>query len=186
MAYRIYTKTGDKGQTALIGGRKVSKAHGRIEAYGTVDELNAFLGLARDQIINQGSRAALLEIQNRLFVIGSTLATETEKETKMELPSLEPGDISFLETAIDTMDEKLPPMRNFILPGGSTAISTLHIARTVCRRAERNIVALREQGENLEELVLIYLNRLSDYLFMLARYTAMEAGIEEIPWRSHR
>ncbi|WP_018627830.1 cob(I)yrinic acid a,c-diamide adenosyltransferase [Niabella aurantiaca] len=182
MTFRIYTKTGDKGKTALIGGTRVSKAHLRIEAYGNVDELNSCIGLCGDMQANPAAASLLQEIQDRLFTIGAVLAQDPDKQTKMQLPDLRPEDIGFLETAIDRMTAELPEMKSFILPGGSVAISSLHIARCVCRRAERSCVRLQEE-EPVDAIVIQYLNRLSDYLFILARYTGFLAGIADRPWR---
>ena len=184
MAMKIYTKTGDKGNTSLIGGTKVPKSHLRIEAYGTVDELNSYIGLSRDLITDEPSRNLLLEIQDRLFTIGSSLACDPDKEPKLKIPDLKPEDVSLLEQEIDSMDTKLPVMKSFVLPGGHQALSTLHIARCVCRRAERCCVRLELEGQEVESLVLIYLNRLSDYLFVLARYIGHLMYIPEIPWRA--
>lgn len=183
MAMKIYTKTGDKGTTSLIGGTKVSKAHLRIEAYGTVDELNSYIGLCRDHITDTDSRAVLLETQDRLFTVGSALACDPEKETKLKIPDLHEADIVLLEKAIDQMHEVLPPMKSFILPGGLIAASHLHIARCVCRRAERQVVRLSEESHEVELIIQRYLNRLSDYLFVLARYVAFLVKAEEIPWK---
>lgn len=179
---KIYTKTGDKGETSLIGGTRVSKAHLRIDAYGTVDELNSYIGLLKDQEANTKRTAFLQEIQDRLFTIGASLAADPEK-SKMKIPDLIASDIELLEKEIDSMNETLPMMRNFILPGGHTAISFGHIARCVCRRAERLVIALSEQ-EFVAELVIQYLNRLSDYLFTLCRKMHQELDIEEIPWKA--
>ena len=179
---KIYTKTGDAGQTGLIGGTRVSKADLRIEAYGTVDELNSYIGLVRDQPVNEKRQAILLEIQDRLFTIGSSLAADPEK-SKMKIPDLHAGDIALLEQEIDTMTSTLPELRSFILPGGHTAISFGHVARCVCRRAERLCIALQER-EFVAELVGKYLNRLSDYLFTLCRAMHQDLQIEETPWRA--
>jgi cob(I)alamin adenosyltransferase len=183
MAQKIYTKTGDKGTTSLIGGTKVSKSNRRIEAYGTVDELNSFTGLCRDQLKNQSIDNILSEIQDRLFTIGSSLACDPEKEPKLKIPDLKEDDVALLEKEIDKMNEELPPMKSFILPGGHVAVSTLHVARSVCRRAERCIVRLQKKDTGVEPLIIKYLNRLSDYLFVLARFTAFKTGAEEIPWK---
>ncbi len=183
MVMKIYTKTGDKGSTSLIGGTKVSKAHLRIEAYGTVDELNSYIGLCRDHIKDADSRAVLLETQDRLFTVGSALACDPEKETKLKIPDLHEEDITLLEKAIDKMHEVLPPMKSFILPGGLIAASHLHVARCVCRRAERQVVRLSEESHEVEIIIQKYLNRLSDYLFVLARYVAFLEKAEEIPWK---
>lgn len=186
MAFRIYTKTGDKGETSLIGGTRVSKSSLRIEAYGTVDELNCYVGWAGDHQQEAEVTSLIREIQDRLFTIGSSLATDPEKEVKMKLPGLEKEDILALEKAIDRIDETVPPLRSFILPGGDGAVSVCHVARCVCRRAERLCVALTEQEETVPPLVIPYLNRLSDYLFMLARYTSFKLGVEEIPWKARK
>lgn len=183
MAFRIYTKTGDKGKTGLIGGTRVSKASPRIEAYGTIDELNSYLGWTADLQQEEHVIALLREIQDRLFTIGSSLACDPAKEIKMSLPDLREADIALLENAIDAINDKVPPMRSFILPGGSPAISVCHVARCICRRAERLCVGLLENDEMIGPLIIPYLNRLSDYLFMLARYTAHSSGTEEIPWK---
>jgi len=178
---KIYTKTGDKGTTALFGGKRVSKADLRIDTYGTVDELNAYIGLMRDQEINQKRKAMLIEIQDRLFTVGSILATEPGN-TKVKIPPLFDHDIAFLEKEIDAMDSELPPMKFFVLPGGHVSVSFCHVARTVCRRAERFVIRLNEH-EPVDALVIQYLNRLSDYLFVLARKMAHELNAEETPWR---
>jgi cob(I)alamin adenosyltransferase len=185
MAFRIYTKTGDKGKTGLIGGAKVPKSHLRIESYGTVDELNSQLGLVRDTITDTHSREVLLGIQYRLFTIGSMLATDPNKKTGITLPELKPEDVTLLEQEIDRMDATLEPMKFFIIPGGHTTVSTIHVARCVCRRAERLCVQLQENKIAAPAIVLQYLNRLSDYLFVLARYTGMQLGVTEIPWKPH-
>ncbi|UII29290.1 cob(I)yrinic acid a,c-diamide adenosyltransferase [Fulvivirga maritima] len=178
---KIYTKTGDKGQTALFGGKRVSKANLRIDSYGTVDELNSYIGLVRDQKVNELRKAFLIEIQDRLFTVGSILATEPGN-TKVKVPQLSGEDISSLEKEIDVMDTTLPPMRSFVLPGGDQAVSFCHVARCVCRRAERLVVALNEV-EPVDELVIQYLNRLSDYLFMLARKMSDDLHAEEVAWK---
>ncbi len=178
---KIYTKTGDKGTTALFGGKRVSKADLRIETYGTVDELNSYVGLVRDQPTNQNRKNILVEIQDRLFTIGSILATEPGN-TKVRIPFLIPEDITVLEKEIDAMDASLPPMKSFVLPGGHQSVSFCHVARTVCRRAERLVIALDAQ-EKIDALVIQYLNRLSDYLFMLSRKMSAELNAEEMPWK---
>jgi cob(I)alamin adenosyltransferase len=178
---KIYTKTGDKGQTSLIGGTRVPKHHIRIESYGTVDELNSFIGLIRDQQIDEHSRKILIEIQDRLFTIGSSLASDPEK-SKMKIPDLKDEDITLLEKEIDKMNETLPEMRSFVLPGGHTTVSYCHIARCVCRRAERATIHLSENSF-VAELVIKYLNRLSDYLFVLSRKFTHDLNAEEIPWK---
>ena len=178
---KIYTKTGDKGTTALLGGARVSKAHQRLEAYGTVDELNSYMGLLRDQEVNQSRRNLLKTIQDNLFVLGSNLATVPGKELQ-KVPVLVQEDVEALEQAIDLMEQELPPLKNFILPGGHQSVSFCHIARTVCRRAERNTVLLAE-GEEVPEIVIVYLNRLSDFLFVLARKMSQELKAEEVNWQ---
>jgi cob(I)alamin adenosyltransferase len=178
---KIYTKTGDKGTTSLFGGTRVSKAELRIDTYGTVDELNAFIGLLRDQDVNQSRKTILITIQDRLFTIGSILATEPGN-TKVKIPSIYEEDVTLLEKEMDKMDEVLPPMKFFVLPGGHPSVSFGHVARTVCRRAERLTIALNSQ-EPIEPLVIKYLNRLSDYLFVLCRMMAHELKIEETPWK---
>ena len=178
---KIYTKTGDEGTTSLFGGKRVSKSELRIDTYGTVDELNSWMGVLRDQEVNQKRKDVLIEIQDRLFTIGSILATEPEN-TKVKIPSLSENDVAFLEKGMDEMDALLQPMRFFVLPGGHTSISWGHVARTVCRRAERLVIALH-QHEKVEPLVIKYLNRLSDYLFVLCRMMTHELGVEETPWK---
>jgi cob(I)alamin adenosyltransferase len=179
---KIYTKTGDKGTTALFGGKRVSKADLRIDTYGTVDELNSWIGLVRDQPVNDSRKDLLTAIQEQLFTIGAILATEPGN-TKVKVPALVEADITALESAIDAMDAAVPPMRSFVLPGGHQSVSFCHVARTVCRRAERLTIALDAQ-ENVDTLVIKYLNRLSDYLFMLSRKMAAELNAEETPWRA--
>ena len=183
MGDKIYTKTGDKGSTALIGGTKVLKSHLRIEAYGTVDELNSYIGLCGDLIEEKNSRTLLKSIQDRLFTIGSSLACDPEKEPKMKLPDLRDEDVTALEKDIDSMNESLPVMRNFILPGGHPVVAHIHIARCICRRAERSVVRLLADNNEVESIIITYLNRLSDYLFVLARFIAKDLNAEEIAWR---
>jgi cob(I)alamin adenosyltransferase len=184
MSMKIYTKTGDKGTTSLIGGTKVPKSHLRIEAYGSIDELNSYLGLCRDMMEDEQTRKTILEIQDRLFTIGSSLACDPIKEPRMRIPDLRVEDISFLEKEIDRMDNLLPSMKSFILPGGHPVVSHLHIARCVCRRAERACVRLELESLEVEPLILQYLNRLSDYLFMLARYAGLLLKVEEMAWKA--
>jgi len=183
MALKIYTKTGDKGTTSLIGGTKVPKSHIRIEAYGTVDELNSYIGLCRDMLSDENSRAVLQEVQDRLFTIGSSLACDPIKEPKMRIPDLKEEDVTLLEKEIDKMNEAIPAMKSFILPGGHITVSHLHIARCVCRRAERCCVRLELESLEVEQVILKYLNRLSDYLFVLARFAAFQLNTREIPWK---
>ena len=179
---KIYTKTGDKGQTALIGGRRVSKADLRIDTYGTVDELNSWIGLVRDQAVNLERKELLKEIQDRLFTVGAELATDPEKAPKQSMPAIVPADVTLLEQAMDAMDADLPELRAFVLPGGHEAVSFCHLARTVCRRAERLVIMLNETSP-VDELVIQYLNRLSDYLFVLSRKMAQELNAEEVAWK---
>jgi len=180
---KIYTKTGDKGTTSLIGGTKVSKSHRRIEAYGTIDELNSFTGLCIDHLKANNIASVLVHVQDRLFTIGSALAADPQKNTKLKIPDLYEADVTLLEKEIDAMNETLPAMKSFVLPGGHVAVSTLHIARCVCRRAERCCVRLNKKGEPADPLIIKYLNRLSDYFFVLARYAAHKLEAEEIPWK---
>ena len=192
MAFKIYTKTGDKGETSLFGGARVPKSHVRVEAYGTVDELNSYIGLLTDLIETPQYKLILKEVQDRLFTIGSILATEPSK--LMKTPDLKNEDIQLLENEIDTMDAELPPLKNFILPGGHSTVSFCNIARTVCRRAERLVINLvlleKEEGQPInphnelgQTLSIQYLNRLSDYLFILGRKMAKDLGAEEILWK---
>jgi cob(I)alamin adenosyltransferase len=181
MSFKIYTKTGDKGETSLFGGARVPKSSLRIEAYGTVDELNSYLGLVRDHVPADlpGARQLLKDIQDRLFVIGANLASDPSKQ--MSVPDVREADIETLERAMDAMDAELPPLKNFILPGGHPAVSHGHVARCICRRTERLVVALHQE-EAVPEILIRYLNRLSDYLFVLSRKLAQHLGAEEIAW----
>ena len=185
---KIYTKTGDKGKTSLFGGTRVPKYNLRIEAYGTVDELNSFIGLIRDQKIDKHSFDVLVKIQNDLFTLGSMLATPKNKEKlkngkdRLNIPKIVEKDIVFLENEMDHLDKDLPPMTNFILPGGHTTVSYCHIARTVCRRAERITVNLSEE-EEINTITISYLNRLSDYLFVLARKLTIDNQAIEVAWK---
>lgn len=178
---KIYTRTGDQGLTSLIGGTRVPKSTLRIEAYGTVDELNSWVGLVRDQEVNQPHRALLKHVQDRLFTIGATLASDPER-SRMQLPDLLDTDVTELEQEMDRLNEALPELRHFILPGGHPAVSHAHVARCVCRRAERLSIGLREESF-VPDLVVQYLNRLSDYLFVLARWMAQALGAEEVTWQ---
>ena len=184
---KIYTKTGDTGTTALFGGTRVKKYNLRIESYGTVDELNSYIGLIKDQDISNINKSNLLQIQNELFTLGAMLATPPEKETlksgkqRLNIPKIDETSILSLENKIDKIDEELPQMTHFILPGGHQAVSFCHIARCVCRRAERLSVELNDQ-EKINTNIIIYLNRLSDYLFMLARKLSKDLLVEEIKW----
>lgn len=179
---KIYTKTGDTGQTSLWGGKRVTKSHIRIESYGTLDELNSHIGLVAAYPVNELRKTLLHRIMDRLFIIGSYLAADPDNEkVNASIPAFKQQDIDDLELAMDEMDTALPKMKYFILPGGSVEVAQAHIARTVCRRAERLVVALKDT-EEVEPMVLIYLNRLSDYLFVLARKTGEEQSVAEIPW----
>lgn len=181
MAFKIYTKTGDKGQTSLIGGTRFPKHHIRIEAYGTVDELNSHVGLLRDVIEDTETNGLLVAIQDRLFTMGSHLAADPDKN-KMTLPQLFESDILDLEKAIDKIDGLVPEMKSFVLPGGHVFVSYCHIARCVCRRAERAVLRLAE-NEKVDEIHYKYLNRLSDYLFMLSRWLTAHLNATETPWK---
>lgn len=176
---KIYTKTGDDGMTSLYGGTRLPKHNIRIEAYGTVDELNAWIGLLRDELPLGTQYHALKEIQDRLFTIGAHLASDPDKE--MPTPDISAMDINFLENGIDEMTEKLPPLKHFVLPGGHRRVSESHITRTVCRRAERRVTALNIE-QSVEPLIIVYLNRLSDYLFVLSRWIAKEVDADEVKW----
>lgn len=178
---KIYTKTGDEGETALIGGTRVPKSDLRIETYGTVDELNSYIGLVRDQMVNAGRQHVLVEIQDRLFTMGSSLASDPTKSTR-QIPDLLDSDIALLEREMDAMDAELPELRMFVLPGGHSSVSHCHVARCVCRRAERLVIRLGE-ASYVDSLIVKYLNRLSDYLFVLSRMMAQELEAEQIPWR---
>lgn len=184
---KIYTKTGDNGTTALFGGTRVAKHHIRIESYGTIDELNSWLGLIRDQEIDVHSKKILALVQDKLFTVGAILATDPEKailksgKERLNIPKIEADDIELLEKEMDAMEAKLPQMTHFILPGGHTTVSYCHIARTVCRRAER-MASLLNENEPFDVRVLMYVNRLSDYLFVLARKLSLDLKAEEIKW----
>ncbi len=182
MASKIYTKTGDLGKTSLIGGTKVPKSDIRIETYGTVDELNSHIGLVSDYLNNIQIKIFLKEIQDRLFTIGSSLACDPDKEPMMKIPDLKEEDVYVLEREIDRMNDELPVMKNFILPGGHPAVSAAHITRCVCRRAERWCVNMQEHEVFVDPLIIRYLNRLSDYLFVLARYIGHILKVAEIVW----
>ena len=184
---KVYTKTGDTGTTALFGGTRVPKDHARIESYGTVDELNSYIGLIRDQEINQHFKDILIEIQDRLFTVGAILATPPEKEVlkngqkRLQNLGIIESDVELLEKEIDTMEDSLPQMTHFVLPGGHTTVSYCHIARCVCRRAERLAVHL-SHNEPVADIAIKYLNRLSDYLFVLARKLSQELNADEVKW----
>lgn len=183
MALKIYTKTGDLGKTSLIGGTKVPKSHLRIETYGTVDELNSYIGLVSDLVEDIPSKIILKEIQDRLFTVGSSLACDPDKEPLMKIPDLKEEDIVLLENEIDRMNEVLPSMKFFILPGGHVIVSTTHVARCICRRAERLCVNMQEHELFVDPLVIKYVNRLSDYLFVLSRYVAHLLQVKEVAWK---
>ena len=184
---KIYTKTGDKGTTALFGGTRVPKHHIRIDSYGTVDELNSHLGLIRDQNINQHYKEIIIHIQDRLFTVGAILATDPEKailkngKERLNIPKISTQNIELLETEMDAMNSELPQMTHFVLPGGHQTVSFCHIARCVCRRAERLTSALNDL-ETIDPMALMYLNRLSDYLFVLARKLSFDLQANEIKW----
>ena len=184
MAMKIYTKTGDTGKTSLIGGTRILKNDPRIEAYGTVDELNSFTGVVYDHIEDAHTKTIIKEIQDRLFTIGSELACDPNKDIKMAIPDLHESDIELLEKEMDRMDAELPVMKNFILPGGSPAVSFSHVARSVCRRAERCCINLLEHDGKVDLIIIKYLNRLSDYFFMLARYIGLKLNAPEIIWKA--
>ncbi|MCP4460002.1 MAG: cob(I)yrinic acid a,c-diamide adenosyltransferase [Cytophagales bacterium] len=181
MSSKVYTKTGDKGQTSLLGGKKVSKSNARIEAYGNVDELNSFLGYLKDhdEIKDQIGQQIQL-IQRHLFSVGSILATAPDFKG-FNLPQISEEDVTLLENWIDTFDKDLPELKNFIIPGGHKVVSLCHVCRTVCRRAERNVSALAEENK-LGKYILPFLNRLSDYLFVMARTLSQQLKAKEIPW----
>lgn len=179
---KIYTKTGDKGSTALVGGTRVSKSNLRLECYGTIDELNSHLGLAADFLEDKALKQSFLEIQYRLFSVGADLANESDSRKKV--PVIRTEDIEFLEKEIDTFNSELEAMKFFILPGGHKAASFCHVARTVCRRVERLTVRLAET-EQVNEMNIKYLNRLSDYLFVAARKILKDNNIDEIPWKPY-
>lgn len=179
---KVYTKKGDGGSTGLLGGTRVPKHHIRIDAYGNVDELNSYIGLLRDLLSTTPHFTVLLEIQDRLFTLGSHLALDPKHVGKMKLPEVIDEDVTYLEKEIDQMEADLPPMKFFVLPGGHATVSHIHIARCVCRRAERGVSLLNEDSAQ-PEIILRYLNRLSDYLFMLSRKVTQELSAEEIPWK---
>ncbi|MCK0134051.1 cob(I)yrinic acid a,c-diamide adenosyltransferase [Arenibacter sp. S6351L] len=184
---KIYTKTGDDGTTGLFGGTRVPKHHIRIESYGTLDELNSWIGLIRDQQIDKSSKQVLIKIQEKLFTVGALLSIDPEKEKlksgkdRLNIPKIDSGDLNLLEKEIDLMEQDLPPMTHFILPGGHTTVSYCHIARTICRRAERLVSQLND-FEPVDPILLSYINRLSDFLFVLARKLSYDVQAEEIRW----
>ena len=179
---KIYTKTGDKGETSLIGGTRVPKYHDRIEAYGTLDELNSFIGMLRDQISDKRTQEILLQIQDNIFTAESLLATDPGKEISRSLPTLSEDDVHALELEIDAMNQHLPPLNSFLLPGGHPLVSLSHVCRTICRRSERVIIKLSVHME-VDEVVIRYVNRLSDYLFVLARELAFVNNVADLPWK---
>ena len=185
MSLKLYTKTGDKGQTSLLGGKKVSKADLRIEAYGNVDELNSFVGLLRDQeAVDTALKEQLYLVQEHLYTIGSILATE-EDFKGFELPQISESHITKVEEWIDAHETQVPPLKNFILPGGHPSISLAHVCRTICRRSERSIIALANSSA-IDPLILQFINRLSDYFFIFARVLSVKLQVEEIAWRPAR
>ena len=185
---KIYTKTGDQGKTSLYGGTRVKKSNLRIDAYGTVDELNSYIGLVKDQLEDKEVIKDLLRIQNKLFALGAMLATPLDKEKlkdgsdRLKIEKIEATEIQYLESKMDMMNESLDPMTHFILPGGHTIVSFCHISRCICRRAERIAVELAD-SEEINPYIIIYLNRLSDYLFVLARKLTKDYKVKEIPWK---
>jgi cob(I)alamin adenosyltransferase len=178
---KIYTKTGDKGMTSLVGGTRISKDHLKIETYGTVDELNSWIGVLRDSPENASRKDILKEIQDRLFTLGADLAAEPE-QTKRKIPDLFESDIELLEREMDKMNEEIPPLKAFVLPGGHQSVSFAHVARTVCRRAERHVIRLSKE-EEVNPMIIRYLNRLSDYLFVVSRKITQELQTEEVAWK---
>lgn len=188
MSFKIYTKTGDKGSTALIGGTRIPKNHIRIEAYGTIDELNSWIGIVADMLQTslEKEKFFLKDIQNHLFNAGSHLACDPNKKTKMPLPEINEQDVVELEKEIDRMEVGLPMLKNFVLPGGNLIASHCHVARCVCRRAERIAVGMQEENEAIEAIIIQYLNRLSDYLFTLSRLVLHHEKGEEILWKTRK
>lgn len=180
---KIYTKKGDSGETSLFGGSRVSKSNKRIEAYGTVDEINSFVGLAASYEISEIGSQYLNKVQELLFTLGADLATPSSSKTRID--RIGENDIQFLEDAIDTLEKDLEPLKNFVLPGGAQAGATLHLARTVCRRAERKAVACKKTDE-ISDYSIKFLNRLSDFLFVIARYENKQAGVREETWKPER
>jgi len=180
---KIYTKTGDQGKTSLLGGSRVAKYHLRIESYGTVDELNTAVGMLRSMDVNEETTKILIEIQNKLFTVGSQLASEPG-EPKFPIPKLSLEDTVYLEEQIDKMDKELPQMRNFVLPGGNPTVAQAHVARCICRRAERIVLHLKDESEVPAEIP-VYLNRLSDFFFVLSRKLSQDLGAKEIPWKGN-
>ncbi len=181
---KIYTKTGDKGSTSLFGGKRVSKDDIRIEAYGTVDELNSFVGLLHSVVEIDIVKKELIYIQSRLFDCGAILATDPGKD--IVASKMEEKDYEILEKSIDRCNEELSPLQSFILPSGSNAVSIAHICRTVCRRAERRVISLQKTSVQLDEKIIVFLNRLSDYFFVLARYISLKSNVEEVKWEARK
>lgn len=179
--WKIYTKTGDQGETSLIGGKRVPKYHERIEAYGTLDELNSFVGYLRDQLTDGHIREVLLKVQENLFTAESLLATDAEAKISRPLPHLKAKDVVLLETEIDSMNEHLPALNSFVLPGGHPLVSLCHICRTICRRGERSIIRLASEMQ-VDAILIQYINRLSDYFFVLARELAYTHHVDDLPW----
>ena len=184
MGYKVYTKTGDKGETSLFGGTRVPKTHQRIETYGTLDELNVFAGSIRDYDISQPIKDQIVWVQDRLMVISSLLATEKEN-AKTKLPHLSSNDVPQLEKYIDEFENKLPEQKAFIIPGGNAAVSSIHKARVICRRAERQVLLLNQTVE-VEKTIIRFLNRLSDYFFVLSRKISNDFNAEETYWRNEK
>ncbi len=184
MKSKIYTKTGDKGETSLFGGNRVPKNHPRLEAYGTVDELNVFVGSIRDFPIDNSLKEQIIIIQNKLMTISSILATEKADLLK-KLPGVNEDDIKQLENYIDAFDKELPELKQFVIPGGNQAVSAAHKARVICRRAERLVIKLTSEF-SVDEMVIKYLNRLSDYLFTLSRKIAKDLNVEETKWQTRK
>jgi cob(I)alamin adenosyltransferase len=182
---KIYTKTGDRGETGLFGGARVSKASLRVDTYGEIDELNSVLGLARCEALDAGSGALLEQVQSQLFNLGAELSTAPDSKVALGIPLISEDEIGALEQAIDQAETELPPLKTFVLPGGSRGAALLHLARTVCRRAERKLVLLA-QSESVRDEAVRYVNRLSDTLFVLARLENLRAGIADVPWLSGR
>jgi len=186
MAFKVYTKTGDKGTTALLGGTRVPKNHIRIECYGTIDELNSNIGYLRSILNHTWINEDLYSIQDKLFTLGSLIATDPDKDLKMALPSLEDSDVHIIEKKIDLMDEELPMLKSFVLAGGHPAAAYAHVIRCVCRRAERLCISLNEVSTPLPPLYIQYLNRLSDYFFVLSRYILHLNNQEDVLWQPHK
>ena len=183
---KIYTRSGDEGKTSLFGGQRVSKAHVRVRAYGSVDELNAVIGTASAALHDSELIKAMERVQSRLFDVGADLATPPESSASAHIERTRPEWVTELEAEIDLMESSLDPLRTFILPGGSAAAAALHLARTVCRRAERRLIIARDEGEDISVQALVFLNRLSDWLFVAARMANHRAGIDDIPWSPNR